>query len=258
MVNTYGMHEIADALKCPVPWDEICSDREFAQQLRFMWVYAVSRYQVDGEAGLFHDDFSLDGTAWTPDTQAIELMHSDDDRLRSRLINAETWRPRAEGHYFTAVRWFERLDMATPDEYKKHYAGKRLNDNEVASKSSTSPNGLLYTRCDAEWQRSLAWAALSKEWYTILCRLPDGDDADAESRAKAFEKRFGGNATSIFIQLYYDLGCSRGRGTPFALIKFNFSAPYLAHVNPCFQTDYEQKHTVRYIPYEDLDPPPRA
>jgi hypothetical protein len=253
MVTSYDIQAIAETLSCPVQWESICSDREFAAQLRFMWVFAVSLHQVDGEAALMHNDLAVDAEPWMPDLQTIELLHDDDESVRARLVNAKTWRPRAEKRYCAATKRFEKLLIATSEIYKKHYAGRRLSDKEVAAQSLTSPDGMLYPRCDAEWQRSLAWAALSREWYVILCGLQDSDDT--AERGEAFEKRFGDNATSILVQLDYDLGCARGRGTPYALIKFDFSSPYLAHVYPCFRADYERNHAVRYIPYEELDAP---
>ncbi len=256
MTSSYDIQAIAGALSCSALWDSICSDREFAQQLRFMWTYAMSLYQVDREADLMHADSVVDDEPWTPDLQAIELLHDDDQSVRARLINAKTWRPRAEKHYRAATERFEKLQIATSAEYDKHYPGRRLTDEEVAARSKTSPDGILFPRCDAGWQRSLAWAALSREWYAVLCQL--GDDDDVEQRGEAFENRFGDNATSILIQLDYDLGCARGRGTSYALIKFDFSPPYLTHVYPCLRTDYERNHEVRYIPYEELDPPSKA
>ena len=256
MVNSRDIQAITDALRCPVSWDSICSDREFAEQLRFMWVYAMSLYQVDRETDLMHSDTAVDGEAWTPDLQTIELLHDDDESVRARLINAKTWRPRAEDHYCVAMKRFEKLHLATSAEYEKHYAGPRLTDEGVAAKSKTCRDGILYPRCDAEWQRSLAWAALSREWFVILCEFGNRDSK--KTRGETFEKRFGDNATSILVRLDYDLGCARGRGTQYALIKFYFSPPYLTHVYPCFLEDYKQTHDVRHIPYEELDAPTRT
>ena len=239
---------IAAVLRCPISWDEICSDVEFGHQLYFMWLATMRRYEVDRESDLLNNE------DWQPDRLVIETMHDQED-IRSRLINAELWRPRAETEYLDAFRRFSELQVATAEEYDKHYIAWSAGDAEVRDMSVRRNAGILYPRCNAPWQRCLAFAAFGREWAAAGMWWDSEDSDEPTLRAAAFNAIFAGNGLSVLVELDYDIGCSAGYATRFALLKYDFSAPYLVHVNPCRQEDYARAHTPRYIPYELLDAP---
>jgi hypothetical protein len=242
------IESIAAVLRCPISWDEICPDLEFARQLYFMWLATMRRHEVDRESAL------LSYEDWQPDRSVIETMHDRDD-VRSRLINAKIWRPRAETEYVDTFRRFSELRVATVNDYDKHYIAWSASDAEVRDASVTRNAGILYPRCNTSWQRSLAFAALGREWADTGAWWDFEDSDDPTLRAAAFNAVFAGNGSSVLIELGYDIGCSAGCPTRFALLRYDFSAPYLVHVYPCRQEDYARAHTPRYIPYELLDAP---
>jgi hypothetical protein len=241
-MNERDILDIAEALRCPIRWHEVCPNEEFTLELDFMWFSTVHEFQVDGETSLFsYED-------WQPDASQIESMHDEVD-LRARLENATVWRPRAIRKYMTEFSRFEQLRVAASDDYEKHFAPMDAGVDEVAKQSRTSGDGIWYPQFDIHWQRRLAYAAISEEWRASgIGGLSLDDHGNPMPRADAFRQMFGVSNMSILFEFPDPIGCAKGEPTCHGLFKFSFVRPNLMHGYPCKKTDYHRLHKVVHVP----------